>query len=56
MKGLWLHEKKIHYYRSIQDLVVGILGMGNIGKEGNIYEYLCTPLCTRLLGLQYVQF
>ncbi|XP_063588519.1 glyoxylate/hydroxypyruvate reductase A-like isoform X1 [Penaeus indicus] len=33
MKGLWLHEKKIHYYRSLQDLVVGILGMGNIGKE-----------------------
>ncbi|XP_042887425.1 glyoxylate/hydroxypyruvate reductase A-like isoform X2 [Penaeus japonicus] len=33
MKSLWLHEKKIHYYRSLQDLVVGILGMGNIGKE-----------------------
>lgn len=49
LKGLWLHEKKIHYYRSLQDLVVGILGMGNIGKEGNIYGYLFSSLYNEII-------
>ncbi|XP_064116743.1 glyoxylate/hydroxypyruvate reductase A-like isoform X2 [Macrobrachium nipponense] len=33
VKSVWSQRGNIGYYRSIQDLTVGIMGMGNIGKE-----------------------
>lgn len=30
----WVHDGKIAVYKSISDLVVGVMGMGIIGKEG----------------------
>lgn len=33
LKSEWAHKDNIAYYRSLQDMTIGILGMGNIGKE-----------------------
>ncbi|XP_066938406.1 glyoxylate/hydroxypyruvate reductase A-like isoform X2 [Macrobrachium rosenbergii] len=33
VKSVWSQRGNIGYYRSIQDLTVGIMGMGNMGKE-----------------------
>lgn len=30
----WVHDGKIAVYQSMRDLIVGVMGMGIIGKEG----------------------